>query len=217
MNFLATLLLLIGIEPVANDSLINRTALIEERAVIDTIGESGIVRAEFPQFVIKDERDGKLANEINTIVRDDVMRRMGERIVSVIDSFAVHYVYTVSYLDAHILSCHVMLYVDENPVSTFAINYDIRNDGPLLLSRLLQSVDNYDSLYSRWSAKQNGQTGYKNDLTDLTWFITPAGIGLLPRYQWPESPECEATLIGFKDNADLFTRRLSVVDRALRE
>ncbi len=217
MNIFATLLLLISFDPGANDSQPNRTSLIEERATIDTLRETGLVRAEYPQFVVKDERDGKLANEINEVLREDARRRVSSSLHSMVDSFTCRYVYTVSYFDAHVFSCRVMLFVDESALSAYAINYDIRNDGPLFLSKLVASVNVYDSLFTRWRSKQTAELPYTDNLTDLTWYVTPDGIGLMPKRQWPMTPQSDATLIGFKDNADIFARRLSVVDRALRE
>jgi hypothetical protein len=217
MNILATLLLLISFEPDPADSQPNRTTLIEERATIDTIRATGLVSAEYPQFVAKDERDGKLANEINEVLREDARRRVSSSLHSMTDSFTCRYVYTVSYFDQSIFSCRVLLLVNENAISSYAINYDIRNDGPLFLSKLVASVNVYDSLFARWRSKQTTQLPNTEDLTDLTWYVTPEGIGLMPKLQWPMSPERDATLIGFKDNADIFQRRLNVVDRALRE
>lgn len=217
MNILATLLLLISFEPGANDTQPNRTTLIEERTAIDTIRETGSVRAEYPQFIAKDDRDGKLANEINAVVREDAMRRVLSSVHSRVDSFDSRYIYSVSYFDAHVFSCRIMLLVNDNAVVSQAINYDIRTDGPLFLSKLVASVDDYDSLYTRWLSKQTTELPYMEGLTDLTWYVTPDGIGLMPKRQWPMTPQSDATLIGFKENADIFQRRLSVVDRALRE
>jgi hypothetical protein len=203
----------------------NYSQLVIKSYVRDTVIEGHRVSADLPLFSMNDEtsdhrsanEQNELANELNDLIDADVRRRMSSKEHLFLDTLPAHYRYEVTYLDMSILSCRITLTSNGKIFTSYALNYDVSNDGPFLLSKITSSVDKFDTLYTKWThQRDHGRYWHAKDLTDLSWYVTPDGIALTQKHYFDAPEHVELTIVRFKDNPDLFQRRLAVVSRAFR-